>query len=187
MFNMFKVIKDLIKSPEYSIVYQLEKNNMKPINNTHGLISVEPITHKNIDDVVTNFPQEKIPVFHEKLMKGCVGVFAKYESNVVGYQWRKDYDTDKTVKADGYIPLKGRFSHLHFARVINEMRGQGILSQMMTYLIENAFEMGIVAIYTDCERDNLASNRGVLKFGFHEIFRLLVINAFGRILSIKYH
>jgi ribosomal protein S18 acetylase RimI-like enzyme len=185
--NMLKTLINNIFERNIYIVYHLEPAYLQSMNSIPGAISLEPISTKNIEDVTYYFPREKVPIFHEKLSKGCVGVFARHGPHVVGYQWRKDYDVSRTVKADGYIPLKGRFSHLHFARVSDAVRGRGILSCMMTYLVNNAFDRGFVNIYTDCEGDNPAANRGVMKFGFREKFRLVVINAFGRKLPFKYH
>lgn len=181
-----KLISYLVKGNIY-IIYQLEPACLQSMDRIRGDIALEPISENNIEDVTSLFPREKVPIFREKLMKGCIGVFARHDSRVVGYQWRKDYDVARTVKVDGYIPLKGRFSHLHFARVSDVIRGRGILSCMMAYLVSNALDRGYVDIYTDCELDNPAANRGVMKFGFKEKFRLVVVNLFGRKLPIRYH
>lgn len=171
---------------KHYIVFSLTPEDFKPFEKIRGPLTFEPVTEKNIPDVGVLFPSGKVDVFYEKLKLGHVGVLARYKSDVVGYMWRRDYDTRRMVRADGYIPLKGRFSHLHFARVSKEMRGRGLQLLMLTYIIRDAYAKGISRIYTDGEQENVISMRGTMKMGFQEIFRLLVFEAMGRKLPIPY-
>jgi RimJ/RimL family protein N-acetyltransferase len=183
---MSEGIARVFRFHKHIIVYKLEADHFRPVKNADDQISVELITRDNIHHVSSLFSHQKIPVFYEKLEKGCIGVFAKKGPNVVGYVWRRDYNSEKIIKADGYIPLKGRFSHFHFARVKEEMRGNKILTIMACPLIQNAMDRGIHDIYADCERENLASSRAITGTGFREVFRLFVLSSFGRHLSVKY-
>jgi len=168
------------------IVFYLRPDDFKPFEKVRGQITVEPVAPENIPELTRHFPAGKVPVFHEKLRLGHRGVLARYRSEVVGYMWRRDYDSTNTVKADGYIPLRGKFSHFHFARVSKEMRGRGIQLLMFTQLIRDTYAQGIKRIYTDGEQDNIVSMRGTMKVGFHEIFRLVVFEVFGRKVPIQY-
>lgn len=174
-----------ISAKQY-IVFLLKPENFKPFEKVRGPITVEPVTRYNIPDVAVIFSSGKVKVFFEKLNLGHVGFLARHKSDVVGYMWRKDYDTQKTIKADGYIPLSGRFSHLHFARVSKEMRGRGLQLFMFTHIIRDAHAKGITRIYTDGEQENIISMRGTVRMGFQEVFRLLVIEAMGRKFPIPY-
>lgn len=168
------------------IIFYLNPEDFKPFEKTRGPISLEQVTEDNIPDLSPHFPAGKVPVFYEKIRLGHIGVMARYGSDVVGYMWRRDYDTNKIVYADGYIPLKGSFSHIHFARVSKEMRGRGMQLLMFTHLIRDAYSRGITRIYTDGEQDNIVSMRGTMKIGFQEIFRLVVFEAIRRKVIIKY-
>jgi GNAT superfamily N-acetyltransferase len=175
-----------IESRKLFIVFCLKPEEFKPLTKIRGPISLEPVTMDNIPDVSINFASGKIPVFYEKLEHGHVGVFARYKSDVVGYMWYKDYDPAKPVKADGYIPLTGPFSHIHFAQVSREMRGRGIQLLMLTYLIRDLYKRGRSRIFTDTQQKNIVSISGIMKTGFREAFRLVVIRAFGRNFPIIY-
>jgi hypothetical protein len=168
------------------IVFTLDKTTFIPFDKIRGPITIEPIHHNNIPDVSVLFPSGKIQVFYEKLHLGHIGAFARHKDDVVGYMWRKDYNTSNNVYADGYIPLNGHFSHLHFARVSEGMRGRGLQLLMFTYLIRDAFSLGIPKIYTDGDQDNIISIRGTTRIGFHEEFRLIVFELFRRKFPLRY-
>ena len=169
------------------VVFLLTPKTFKPFYNTSGMVTLETITLDNVDDTAERFPEARVAVFKEKLRRNDVGVFARYEGKVMGYQWRKDYDTDKRVKADGYVPLSGKFFHLHWARVAEEMRGRALMAMMHTFLIRDAFARGIERIYTDVRQKNRPAIKACVKMGYFESFRLLVIQAkSGHNLCIKY-
>jgi hypothetical protein len=176
----------LIEPVKQFIVFQLKPEDFKPFTKIRGPITLEPITKENIPDVKHNFSPGKIPVFYDKLQHGHGGVLARHRSDVVGYLWYKDYNMMKMVKADGYVPLKGRFTHLHFGRVAKEMRGRGIQLLMLTHSIRDAYDRSMLRIYTDTQQKNISAMSGFIKIGFRESFRLVVISAFGRTFSIRY-
>ncbi|MBD1399356.1 GNAT family N-acetyltransferase [Pelobacter sp. M08fum] len=117
-----------------------------------------------------------------------VGVFVMHNDIVVGYNWRKDFNTSKIIKSDGYLPISGKCSHLHWARVKKDMRGLGLQKLMLTFLIDHAYEQGIVNLYTDVEINNIAALRGINKIGFKKIYRILVLRTKlnWRTITIKY-
>ena len=104
----------LIESIKQYIVFYLKPEDLKPFEKFRGPISLEFVTEENLRDVSKLFSKGKVAVFQEKLKLGDIGVFARYKSDVVGYLWRRDYHSRKCVKVNEYIPLKGKFSHIHF-------------------------------------------------------------------------
>ncbi len=156
------------------IVLSITRNDYKPFYRKIGPISLEKVSTDNLDKVLVNFPNMKNP-FLEMLSAKDVGVFALHNDIVVGYMWRKDINTSKTVKSDGYLPLSGKCSHLHWARVKKDMRGRGLQLLMLTWLIDHAYEQKIVNIFTDVEIENITSMRGLNKIGFKEIYRIMVL------------
>ena len=157
------------------IVLYLDPDMYKPFYKTRGPISFDYISENNVADVAENFPEGKIAVFKEKLQDGCRGMFARHNDAVVGYMWRKDYSTAKNIKADGYVPLKGDFSHLHFARVVPAMRGRALQLILFSKLIDEALKAGVSDYYTDMEQGNTIAVRGAVKLGFRGAFRLFVL------------
>jgi len=171
-----KIIEKFIKFDKF-IVFFVEPLNFIPFDSSRvrGQISIDMITRENSVDIIKYFPEKRVDVFREKLKRGEIGIYVRHKGNVVGYMWRKDYDTRKRVKADGYIPLSGTFCHINFARVTEHMKGRGLQLLMLTWLINDAFSKGIPRIYTDMEHTNLVSMRNVVKIGFVECFRLFVV------------
>ena len=169
------------------VVLRLTPDSYRPFYLTRGPISFYHVTSENTVDVAQNFNEGKVAVFNKKLDSGCVGIYSRCKDEVVGYMWRKDYNTTKTIKADGYVPLKGKFSHIHFTRVAEKMRGRGLQLNMFSRHIEQAFKAGITEIYTDILKDNVIALRGAKKIGFAEELSVLVFRSKkGRIIySIK--
>ncbi|MDW7646082.1 MAG: GNAT family N-acetyltransferase [Desulfuromonadales bacterium] len=169
------------------VVYDLDADRFKPFDKTFGPVTIERITPENVFDVIHSFPEGKVPVFKEKLQRGHVGVFARNKEKVVGYMWSRLYDSPKTVKADGYVPLIGRFSHIHFAHVVKEMRGRGLQLLMATWLIRDSLSKEAEKIYTDIEVENEIAMRGMRKIGFAEKFRFVALRPkYGPCLCFKY-
>jgi len=159
------------------VVYDLAPGRFKPFKTVFGQLTVERITPGNVQDLTESFSPGKVSVFQEKLQRNHTGVFGRHKGKVVGYMWSGEYDTNKTVKADGYVPLKGRFSHIHFAQVTKEMRGRGLQLLMATWLINDAFSRSIEKIYTDIEVKNNIAMRGMCKLGFSENFRFFTLRS----------
>lgn len=165
---------NLLETNEY-VVLRLPYGSFRPFTKFRGPVSFAPITTENVASVADSFPAGKLSVFEEKLGRGDVGAFAYYDGKVVGYMWRRDYDTDRVVKADRYVPLSGRFSHFSFARVDERMRGRALQLGMFAQLIEDAHANGIETFYTDMEKTNRAAIGGALKIGFEEVFDVWVL------------
>ena len=171
---------------KYNVFY-LEASNLKPFTKTRGPVSFENISYSNMEGLRANFPVGKIDVFKKKLDHGCKGLFAKYKDEVVGYMWRKDYNSKRTIKADGYLPIKGKFSHIHFARVHRKMRGRALQLILITKLILDAKSTGYSNIYTDTDIKNPIASRGIIKLGFTNTHRLLVVRfRTGHSFTMKY-
>lgn len=164
-FLMIKKYSVLLATPD----------TFKPFNIIRGPITFEEIDFNNLRDVTDSFPEGKIDVFKKKLHTGNVGIFSRHSGSVVGYMWRKDYDEKKIIKADGYVPLSGRFSHIHFAMVSKRMRGRGLQLIMIGKLIEGALKRDIHRFYTDVELKNKVALKGILKVGFEQVFKLLAL------------
>lgn len=175
-----------IDSRKLYIVFQLHPYDFKPFSKIRGCFSIEPITDYNIPDVSVKFAVGKVPVFYEKLHQGNCGILVRHKTDVVGYMWYKDYHAIEKIKAGGYIPLQGRFTHIHFGQVAREMRGRGLQLLMLTNLVQSAYERGISRVYTDTQQTNRVSMSGIIKVGFKEVFRLAIIRVFGWTYSIKY-
>lgn len=175
-----------IESTKLYIVFHLKPNDFKPFTKIRGRFSIEPITDQNIPDVSVRFSMGKVPVFYEKLHQGNCGILVRHESEVVGYMWYKDYHVPEKIKAGGYVPLQGHFTHIHFGQVAREMRGRGLQLLMLTYLVQAAYERGISRIYTDTHQTNQVSMSGIIKVGFKEIFRLVIVRVFGWDFPLKY-
>lgn len=158
------------------VVLFLNKNEYKPFYKKIGPISLEQISIDNLEKVLVNFSDMK-PPFFEMLSRKDVGVFVMHNEVVVGYMWRKDFDSLKKIKSDGYLPLSGKCSHIHWARVKKDMRGRGLQLLMSTWLVDHAYSLGIEKIYTDVEIENIVSIRGLNKIGFKEIYRIFVLRS----------
>ena len=169
------------------IILSLTPGTFKPFDERSEGFTLETITLDNVDDAAERFTEDRVAVFKEKLKLNHIGVFARHNEQVVGYMWIKDYDTDKRVKADGYVPLSGKFSHVHWARVIEDARGKDLQKSMYTWLFRDAFAREIEEIYTDMLTWNYIPLRGAISIGFSERFRLLVIRLkTGHNLSLRY-
>lgn len=172
---------------EKYVVYDLDASHFKPFEKTFGPVSVDPITPDNVEDVTDSFSPGKVPVFREKLRRGQIGVYGRHKDKAVGYMWCGEYDSDRTIKADGYVPLKGHFCHIHFAQVTKEMRGRGLQLLMATWLIKDAFSRSVDKVYTDIAVANSIAMRGMCKLGFQEMFRFLALRPEkGPSLTFKY-
>lgn len=168
------------------IVFRLDSELYRPFYKTRGPITFDIIDKDNVQHASHSFPEGRISVFKKKLKHGCRGLFARHDGKVVGYMWRMDYKSRKTVKADGYLPLKGYFSHLHFARVAPSMRGRALQLILFSKLIDDAIEKGITDIYTDMEQSNTIAMRGAVKLGFRPYFKLFTFRLkTGHLLSIR--
>lgn len=173
-------------SRELYIVFRLDPDDFKPFSKIRGQFFIEPITDENIPDVSVRFSMGKVPVFYEKLHQGNYGILVRHKSEVVGYMWYKDYHATDKIKAGGYVPLQGRFTHIHFGQVAKEMRGRGLQLLMLTNLVQSAHERGITRIYTDTQQTNRVSISGIAKVGFKEAFRLVILRLFGWTFSVRY-
>jgi len=173
-------------SRELYIVFRLDPDDFKPFSRIRGQFSIEPITDENIPDVSVRFSMGKVPVFYEKLHQGNYGILVRHKSEVVGYMWYKDYHAPEKIKAGGYVPLQGRFTHIHFGQVAREVRGRGLQLLMLTNLVQSAYERGISRIFTDTQQTNRVSISGIAKVGFREAFRLVIIRFFGWTFSVRY-
>jgi GNAT superfamily N-acetyltransferase len=175
-----------IESWKLHIVFQMDPDDFKPFSKIRGQFSIEPITDENIPDVSVRFSMGKVPVFYEMLHQGNHGILVRHKSEIVGYMWYKDYHAPEKIKAGGYVPLRGRFTHIHFAQVAREVRGRGLQLLMLTNLVQSAYERGISRIYTDTQQTNRVSISGIAKVGFKEVFRLVIVRLFGWTFSVKY-
>jgi ribosomal protein S18 acetylase RimI-like enzyme len=166
---VYPTSKELLKNPQKAII---------PFDHTFIIKTTDL-------DSIKGLTKEKINIFRSKLTNGDIGIIALENNNCIGYAWASISKNRNNQLDNPVIELKKNNAYIYYCHTILDYRGRGIYPQLLSLLAIKLFKEDIIEIIIDTSPNNVASQRGLLKVGFHEIYRAKILRLFGLVVWNK--
>lgn len=191
IWNLFGKIKKRLSKNNNGVF----KNLLYKIDDAH-LFQVIPkidinwvwIDENNYMKVLTFREKSTASAFKKMLGANQKGIFAIYQNQSVAHCWaRIGKSTDLNTKIHDLISIRENEAYIHFCHTDRNYTGNNIYPFLLYVLSKHLFEVEKVnAIFIDTSLDNIPSQKGIKKVGFHEKYLIKRFRLFGKTLIRRF-
>ncbi len=150
------------------------KNNLYYISNTDNFNEVIPkinvkikiFDENNISKIAQIRSFKLYKIIKTSLLKGCIGIYAEYNNEIVSYGWVSINKSNNFIKPNPIFlqpPFSGYIFNCYTSK---NFRGNNLYPFIVYQLTKLTFNHNIQNLFIDTDCQNLQANKGLRKNNF---------------------